>query len=348
MPICRTFLHRSDLSFKLLRDSTSYFGFNPRPCFEASSSAKTLKGDVDNLEDKIKEAAKTWDIMELLQGARTGGTERGLSNVSHAVFQIFPPDTDKDQELRKCHFEAVSRWAFDTFLKEYEAREANEVSDFYFKLSGMRGAESLRDHIFERQVLNHLRVIDDPLEFSIRGLTNSHEMKWTYYGRTRHVTLQESTFSTELTKAVRNQERLHLVPLARNFSSIDSILFDPKDPKAVFTCIQITRSMGHSIAISGLRLIESWLKLNTPLSDLRPSEKSPWRFVFVVPSGHVDNFQIQLIVNDSRSGQKGVANWPKKVQQFVLGLEENSIFGGISGSIFGGGSNATSSQDGEQ
>ena len=98
--------------------------------------------------------------------------------------------------------------------------------------------------------------------------------------------------------------------------------------------------MEHIIAVSGLRLIQSWLKLKTPLSDLRPSGKRPWRFVFVVPSGHADNFQSQPIVDDSRSGKMGVADWPQKVQQFVVGLEEESIFGRIS--------NATSSQYGEQ
>src|SRR6266567_8066446 len=38
MPLCRIFLHLFDLSFKLLRKSTSYFGYNPRRCFVASSS----------------------------------------------------------------------------------------------------------------------------------------------------------------------------------------------------------------------------------------------------------------------------------------------------------------------
>ena len=72
-------------------------------------------------------------------------------------------------------------------------------------------------------------------------------------------------------------------PLTCSFPSVDSILYDPNDPKAVLTCIQITRNMEHIIAVSGLRLIQSWLKLKTPPSDFRPSEKRPWRFVFVVP-----------------------------------------------------------------
>ena len=334
MPLCRMFLVRSDLSFKLLRGSTSYFGFNPRRCFEASSF-KNLNDKKEELGGAIQGAARNYKIMDLLLNARTDGTQMGVSEVSHTVFQISPPDNDPDRRLFRCHFGAVSGWALDVLLKRYEADQANEVADFYFQLSGLPGAASLQGHIFERQVLNNLHGIGTPLEYSIRWLTNSNEMKWTkwtYHGPIRHVTLQESSFSSELTKAVQNRERLHLVPLARNFPSIDSILYDPDDPKAVLTCIQITRNMGHPIAVSGLRLIQNWLKLNTSLSDLRPSEKRPWRFVFVVPSGCVHNFQLQPIVDDSRSGKKGVANWPRKVQQFVLGLEEKSIFGGVFGS----------------
>ena len=340
--LCRIFLSPSDLPFKLLRDSTSYFGFNPRRCFEASSSV-ILKTKVRELENAIHKAAEDWRIMELLLSARTGGTQTGVSNVSHKVFQIVPPDTDPNRWLFSCHFEAVSEWAFEVLLKKYEALDANAVAEFYLKLSGMPDSALLRGHLFERQVLNHLHGICTPLEFSIRGLTNSNEMKWTYHGPIRHVTLQESSFFSELTKAVENQERLHLVPLARNLPSVDSIsiLYDPNDPYAVVTCIQIT-NVEHPISVSGLRLIQGWLKLDAPLRNLRPCTNKPWRFVFVVPFG-ADKFKLQQFVDDSTRGAKrGVGDWPRKVQQFVLGLEEDSIFARRSKS------NATSSQYGVQ
>ena len=44
-----------------------------------------------------------------------------------------------------------------------------------------------------------------------------------------------------------------MIPLARDFLAVDSILYDPNDPNAVPTCIQITMNTNHPIAVSGLR-----------------------------------------------------------------------------------------------
>jgi len=36
-----------DTTFKLLRESTSYFGYNPRQCFDASFSVKSLRAKTE-------------------------------------------------------------------------------------------------------------------------------------------------------------------------------------------------------------------------------------------------------------------------------------------------------------
>lgn len=69
-------------------------------------------------------------------------------------------------------------------------------------------------------------------------------------------------------KAVYSQKLLHLVPLTRNFAAVDSIIYDPNDPNAWFTCIKVTRNPDHDKTVSGLQHIESWLKLKSPLKDL--------------------------------------------------------------------------------
>ena len=89
MPLCRIFLHPFDLSFKLLRESTSYFGYNPRRCFEASLSIiMIIMLDVNRREvaSVIKGAAgKANNIMQLLLDTRMGDL-----NVSHTIFRAVP------------------------------------------------------------------------------------------------------------------------------------------------------------------------------------------------------------------------------------------------------------------
>ncbi len=95
----------------------------------------------------IKRAANETrhSIMELLHETQTGGK----SNVSHTIFQIFPSNANAKRLLLECHFEPVSRWTLDILLKEYEAHRADEIADFYFNISAMSGAASLRGHMFE-------------------------------------------------------------------------------------------------------------------------------------------------------------------------------------------------------
>lgn len=146
-------------------------------------------------------------------------------------------------------------------------------------------------------------------------------MTWTYRGPIRHITFQESTDFHEIIEGVRYRTPLHLVSLVRNFPAVGSILYDPNDPNAFLTCIQITMNNEHPIAVSGLQLIDSWLKLRTPLAGLRPEKNRPWRFLFVVPLDMVSTFKLQKLDGDTARG-----DWAGKVHQCVLGLEEQTIF----------------------
>ncbi|KAI0264039.1 hypothetical protein BGY98DRAFT_1103716 [Russula aff. rugulosa BPL654] len=69
------FLHRLDLPFKLLRESTLYFGYNPHQCFKASSSAARLDDIKDSVVSAIEEAAMTSNFVQLFCGTRSGALE---------------------------------------------------------------------------------------------------------------------------------------------------------------------------------------------------------------------------------------------------------------------------------
>jgi hypothetical protein len=100
-PLCRIFLNQFDLPFKLLRESTSYFGYNPRRCFGAYFSVPSLNTIRDCTVSVIKGAATRDDLVQLIRGTRSG-----IGDVSHNIFQISPTDTNR--LLSNCQFEPVS------------------------------------------------------------------------------------------------------------------------------------------------------------------------------------------------------------------------------------------------
>ena len=267
---------------------------------------KVLKRKKEEVISRIRDvASENGNMLQLLRSSQCGD-----SDVSHSIFVISPKD-----ELRlfaRCEFGAVSRWALDLFLKEYETRQADEVTSFCRYISRTSDAASLRDHVFERQVLNYLGGIDLEHKFLIRGLTSSEQTTWTYRGPFRRFDfLQDLDFIDEMTKAVQIKERLHLVPSALNFPAVDSILYEPDE---VLTCIQIIHRE-HRILVSGLQLIQSWLKLDTPLAGLRPSKERPWRFIFVVPSDKA-SLELQRLEGDTVQGE-----WAGMVHRYVLRLD---------------------------
>ena len=304
----RVFLHPKDLPFKVLKESTIYFGHNPRRCFEASTSEKELQLHKHNVALLALDAVR--DAFSHLVHA----SEHGDTTISNTFFEIFPADDSR--RLGECHFGAVSQWALDLLLIEYEKGQADAAAAFYRTLLDIPHAASLRGHLFERQVLNYLDGMDVPREFSIRGLAHDNQMTWTYCGAVRSFTFRERTeFSEELTDAVQSGEALHLRPAARNFPTVDSILYNPNDSLA-FTCIQTTVSSEHPIAVSGLKRVQSWLKTQTTLAALHPTKTMPWRFIFVVPQDTASDFKLQKLQGDTATGA-----WAGKVQQHVLGLD---------------------------
>ncbi|KAH9962050.1 hypothetical protein BJV74DRAFT_871449 [Russula compacta] len=316
------FLYPYDLSFKLLRKSTSYFGYNPRQCFEASLSVRALW-------------LKKMEAMRRIRGAAFQGSDhivRLLVNilasdgcdVSQEIFQISPRETDCLPYLPGCKSEAVSSWVLDLLLQQLNALQANDAAKFYYKISTQPEEASLRGHLFERQALNYLGGIGVGVErkFSIRGLTDSSQMPWAYQGPIRRFAFEEFTVIEQITNAFQNKEPLYMVPLVCDSLAVDSILYDPNDPNAVLTCIQVTRNEKHTIAVSGLRHIQSWFEPCGPLADLRASKSKPWRFLFVVPLGRMPTFKLQELDGDTTGGE-----WAGKVHQYVLGLDEQSVFG---------------------
>jgi hypothetical protein len=165
-------------------------------------------------------------------------------------------------------------------------------------------------------------------------------MMWTYRGPNTHTFKEWTSFIDEITKAVGKGSPVHLVPSARNFAAVDSILYDPNDPKAVLTCIQITMKESHPINAKGLKCIQGSLKPGGALAGLRPTQAKWWRFIFVVPLQMASTYKSQNLDGDTGRGE-----WAGKVHQYVLGLEEKTIFGKSDPSVRRA---TTTLQEGEQ
>ena len=130
------------------------------------------------------------------------------------------------------------------------------------------------------------------------------------------------TLTAGITDAVQMKVPVHLVPFYCNQAAIDSILYDLNNLHKI-TCIQIMMNTSHSIAVLGLQFIQRQLKYDTPLAGLCPSKANPWHFIFVVPSLEMEStYKVQNFSEDTPLNK-----WASKVQQYVVCLEDQIIFG---------------------
>jgi hypothetical protein len=143
----RIFLHRGDIKFKLLRESTSYFGYNPCRCFDASRSVIRLEAKKQQVLRKIKSiAGNTSHIVDVLILYQLDAYA-----LYHTIFQLSPEN--ELRQLETCHCDVVSQWVFDSLLDACETHEANAAARFYRQLSGSSWAASFQGRVFERWML---------------------------------------------------------------------------------------------------------------------------------------------------------------------------------------------------
>jgi hypothetical protein len=290
-----------------------YFGLNPRQCFGASQRPSNLAHSKGDILKKIRSI----DSRESLQNLLTQTfTTRGLS---HSIFELSPGDDGR--LLSQARVGAVSPWALDMLLQEYERRKADAAADFYESIAGLPYAGSLKGRLRERQVLKYFDSLQDLQTFSLRSLSDSSISEWIYPGPTHRITFQSRAFTFSLRDAVNDGKSIHFVPADPNFRAVDSILYYPADG---LRFIQVTFDPNHDLPASGFQRIQSWLKLHTPLASLRPStaKGKHWDIIFVVPDYLAPDFKKQSITGDTTKGE-----WAHKIDQYVLVIKEETIWG---------------------
>jgi hypothetical protein len=246
-----------------------------------------LNAKIEEVKVRVSQIVRNREVLEELSSIRIG-----ISDLSNTTFQLSPANESRILEL--CNCEAVSRWVVDRLLEVYETCEAGMAIKLYRNLSGLPWAATFRGCLFERQVLAFFDCMKTGRVMSIRGLSNSDQMMWTYRGHIPFFTF-----------------------LQDEFAAVDSIVYDPNE---VLTCIQITTNADHPVAVSGLERVQKWLKRSTPAENLRPHDTRPWRFIFVVPSETARIFKLQPLEGKTKD------KWAGRVDQYVLGLQEETIF----------------------
>ena len=194
MHFFRIFLHPFDISFKLLRESTLYFGYNPRLCFNAAHSVDVFEMKEEVMLQIRDVSVEESNISPLLCSSRTGD-----SDVSHSIFVKFP--RNKERLFTQCNFGGVSPWALDHLLGLYETQRADAAADFCKYIQGASEAAPLWGYVFKRLVLNYFDEVSPKHKFSLRELTSSEKMRWFIRPRIRISTFQFGGIWTSSTKS---------------------------------------------------------------------------------------------------------------------------------------------------
>jgi len=309
--LLRIFLHPEDLVYSHLQESTTYFGLNPRKCFFASASPENL----DQLREIIRKQVQGVPCTEPDLYRRLCCQTFPYEPFFDSVFHLFPKN---DMRLYdEAEVAAVSPWALDVLLNAYEGRQAGVAFQFYKWVDTYPYAATLQDQIFKRQVLRYLGSLKGAEQFTIRSLADSTTSQWIYPGPTEVSSFQSFTATQLLHNAVAHKMPLHLVSQNRNFPSI---LYNPGEALAG---IQFTTQTEHPVAGIGLERVQARLKLNATLLDLsQPSiSGNHWRLIFVVPDNIATRFMTQSFIGDT-----GSQEWSQKVDQYVLGVKEETIW----------------------
>lgn len=226
---------------------------------------------------------------------------------------------DDQRMLSQVTTAAISPWALTTLLKIYERRQAGASFEFYQRIKDLPDEGTIRGQMFQAQLLKYLNALKEPQPFTVRRLTSSDTDEWTYPGPTENSFSHSSTFFKSLEDAVTQEKPLHLVPKQPNFPAVASILYTPGE---VLTGIQVTVDEKRPVAVVGLQRIQSWLKEESLLATLRPSVSgNHWRLIFVVPEGMAATFR-----NQPFKGKTGLKEWSEKVDQYVLGIKEDTLW----------------------
>ncbi|KIL61777.1 hypothetical protein M378DRAFT_821552 [Amanita muscaria Koide BX008] len=120
------FLNPQNLDLANLRESTLYFGFNPRNSFNACKSGFGWDYYRAEIVDTIR-SIKPRDVS--LHALMNGTISASNDSLSHLVFEILP--SNENRYFSEARVQPVSSWVLEQLLEHYEQHDANAAADFY-------------------------------------------------------------------------------------------------------------------------------------------------------------------------------------------------------------------------
>lgn len=154
MPPIRLFLHPYDTTFTRLQEAAAYFGYNPQLCFLSSRSSAKMLCNKNIAMQNIHTLAATKNLRWTLHGVYES------CGPCHSVFALSP--THSERMLYLSQIGAVSAWALDLLLQQYEARDANAAEVFYESIVRVPEMGLLRKHLMEIRELKATKSLTAP------------------------------------------------------------------------------------------------------------------------------------------------------------------------------------------
>jgi hypothetical protein len=250
---------------------------------------------------------------------------RGDRAVPHRIFEVYPRSDSRALELSLVR--TVSQWAFDELMIEVERRNADSAEKFYRSILANAHAAPLRGRMWEHQVHKYLRSDSKPTSFTAFYLDDRKKtVQISFPPSMQHKDFGDvQTFQGLLASAVGQDVSCYMKPVAKNFATIDSVLFahDFTEPGILpLISVQITDALKHPCKVRAFKTLQTSLKSQIPqLASLRPSVAKKWILVFIVPSPMASSFTKQTFDDVATK-----TIWDSKVVQYVLELDKDEVW----------------------
>ena len=224
------------------------------------------------------------------------------------------------------------------------------ISTIYHDLKVNKDAAEIVGTMWERAVHAYLQNLPTKTTFTLKALGDYADrtlidlivdpaMQFSCCG-------SDADFQYALTNSLESFASCYMFPLSKTFPSVDSVALT-FDTGWQFDLFQMSIAVGvHPIKVSGLQAMQSWLKLDTILKELRPTTTSPFAISLVLPKRPSNSFRRQSLMaakeesssipskrrrtetGSALSGDEDhlVTFWEKKIRQYVLALDEDEVF----------------------
>ncbi|TDL24118.1 hypothetical protein BD410DRAFT_802001 [Rickenella mellea] len=301
-----------------LRKLIFHFGFNPRFCTESINPQR-----FNQFKSEARGAVKSvTDLAQLL--AFMDRDDPPDQKATNRIFDIVPDDS---LLFANAHLRPRSDWAMGLMLTALAKKKKKKSSQkaFHDLIAAAPKASGFFGRFWEDRVHEFFREAPGSLKrYTLRELGNSNRIEWALTVE-HHTYFPTAELFPTLQNAVAGEKTTYLQPYSESYPTIDAMVYS-KEPIARDVCPLVLLQMAtneHSLKVKGFQLLQRHITRSSKINHLRPSVKSPWAVIFVVPDDKAHAFTgKQTIVGNAND----VGIWESKTRQFVLAIPREDIY----------------------